>query len=251
MDMPSNKRSKITEENLAEAAKLKALWEERKTMNQAEFGDTYGLGNQSMVGHYLNGRSALNAKAAAAFANNLKCEVADFSPRLALEINLLGQQRSDAVHVGTEPSPPDGYIRLEHLSPRPAMGSGTDLSEPVHVVQHLDVLEQWVRKKVGATNPNRIKVLSAVGTSMLPTITEDDLVFVDIGQRYIDIPGIYVINVAGRLLLKKALILSDGTLILRSDNVKDYPDEERHSLEKSADTISVCGKVMAWWTLKK
>ncbi len=220
-------------------------------MNQAEFGEAYGLGNQSMVGHYLYGRSALHAKAAAAFANELKCEVSDFSPRLAREISRLGRQRADTVQLVSENQPVDGYIRLEHLSARPAMGTGTDVSEPVHVVQYLDVLEQWVRKKIGATNPDRIKVLSAVGTSMAPTITEDDLIFVDIGRQYIDAPGIYVIDVAGRLLLKKAMILSDGTLILRSDNTKEYPDEERHDLKKSSDTISVCGKVMAWWTLKK
>jgi len=149
------------------------------------------------------------------------------------------------------PAPPDGYIRLEHLSPSPSMGGGAYLDEPVHVVRHLDVLEQWVRQKVGTTDPGRIKVLTGNGQSMLPTIQDQDLVFVDIAQRTIEVAGIYVIDVAGRLLLKKALILSDGTLILRSDNTADYPDEERHDLRKVADTICVAGRVLAWWTLRR
>jgi len=53
------------------------------------------------------------------------------------------------------------------------------------------------------------------------------------------------------LELKKALILTDGTLILRSDNTADYPDEERHDLARAADTICVAGRVLAWWTLRR
>ena len=86
---------------------------------------------------------------------------------------------------------------------------------------------------------------------MLPTIKDNDLVFIDIGKNYIDSPGIYVINVAGRLLLKKALILSDGTLILRSDNIKEFPDEERYNLSKEDYKITVCGKYLARWTFEK
>jgi len=51
-------------------------------------------------------------------------------------------------------------------------------------------------------------------------------------------------------LLKKALILSDGTLVLRSDNTEDYPDEERIDLRKASECINIAGKVLAWWTMK-
>jgi phage repressor protein C with HTH and peptisase S24 domain len=85
---------------------------------------------------------------------------------------------------------------------------------------------------------------------MKPTIQDEDLVFVDMGQRTIDAQGIYVIDVYSRLLLKKALILSDGTLVLRSDNIVDYPDEERIDLRKASECINIAGKVLAWWTMK-
>lgn len=147
-------------------------------------------------------------------------------------------------------SPPPGYVRLEHLSPRPSMGPGTHVDEQVQIVRHLDVLETWVRKKIGTTNPERIKILTGNGHSMKPTIQDEDLVFVDMGQRSIEAPGIYVIDVYSRLLLKKALIQSDGTLILRSDNVDDYPDEERIDLRKASECINVAGRVLAWWTMR-
>jgi hypothetical protein len=245
----SEKRAKITAENLEEARRLKALWEERPHMTQAEFGEHYELGNQSNVAHYLNGRSALNPKAAAAFAAELMCEVSDFSPRVAQMLAKMGGSHDVVVKTGID-EPEKGYIRLEHLSVMPSMGHGA-LAEPEHLVQHLDVLEQWVREEVGSTDARRIKVLTGNGRSMYPLINHRDLVFVDIGQRSIDAPGIYVLDVAGRLLLKKVLILSDGTLILRSENQQEYPDEERHDLRKMADQITICGKVKAWWTLRK
>lgn len=86
---------------------------------------------------------------------------------------------------------------------------------------------------------------------MAPTIHDGDLVFVDVECRSIEAAGIYVLDSAGRLILKKAMILSTGTLIIRSDNVDEYPDKERYDLLNVADAIIVCEKVMAWWTLRK
>lgn len=147
--------------------------------------------------------------------------------------------------------PVEGYVRLEHLSARPQMGAGAHLAEPVQVVRHIDVLERWVRDEVGTLNPQRVKVLTAVGRSMVPTINDRDLVFVDVGHRHFDAPGLYVIDVGGRLLLKKVMMLADGTVVIRSDNTAEFPDEERYPIEQATDTITVCGKVLAWWTLHK
>lgn len=147
-------------------------------------------------------------------------------------------------------TPPPGYVRLQHLSVKPSMGPGSHMDEAVQIVRHLDVLESWVRKKIGTVNPERIKIMTGNGHSMKPTIQDEDLVFVDMGQRTIDAQGIYVIDVYNRLLLKKALILSDGTLVLRSDNIVDYPDEERIDLRKASECINIAGKVLAWWTMK-
>ena len=161
--------------------------------------------------------------------------------------------QTEPVGVPTFPreQPAAGYVRLQHLSPQPSMGSGSELCEPVQVVRHLDVLESWVRQKVGSTSYDRIKILTGCGQSMRPTIQDQDLVFVDIGQRVIDIPGIYVLDVCGRFLLKRAMILSDGTLVLRSDNTDEFPDEERIDLRTAHECVNVAGRVKAWWTLQQ
>lgn len=161
---------------------------------------------------------------------------------------------SDETHI---PEPREankenfGYQTIEHLSPKPSMGKGSQNFEPTQIVRNLNVLESWLKESVGITDPKRIKVLTATGRSMEPTISDQDLVFVDIENRFIDAPGIYVINVDDRLLLKKILILSDGTIVLRSDNQAEFPDEERLSADDLNERIHICGKVKAWWSLRK
>lgn len=155
------------------------------------------------------------------------------------------------VPVSKSDAPPEGYVRLQHLSPRPSMGAGCELVEPAHVVQHLDVLESWVLQKVGSTDYRRIKILTGCGQSMQPTIQDQDLVFVDTAQRFIDMPGIYVLDVCGRLLIKRALILSTGTLVLKSDNSTEFPDEEHIDLKTAGDSVNIAGRVKGWWTLRQ
>ncbi|KAF1050988.1 MAG: HTH-type transcriptional regulator PrtR [Delftia tsuruhatensis] len=170
----------------------------------------------------------------------------DYPPGTTAETSKQGENVIQVI----DDTPPPGYVRLQHLSVRPSMGPGSHMDEAVQIVRHLDVLESWVRKKIGTVNPERIKIMTGNGHSMKPTIQDEDLVFVDMGQRTIDAQGIYVIDVYNRLLLKKALILSDGTLVLRSDNIVDYPDEERIDLRKASECINIAGKVLAWWTMK-
>ena len=87
----TEKKAKITDENRSESAALLALWKVKHTLSQNDFGEAYGLGNQSNVGHYLHARNPLNLKAAMAFASHLECDISEFSPRLARDLKSLSQ----------------------------------------------------------------------------------------------------------------------------------------------------------------
>lgn len=96
------KKAKVTPEQLEECSKLRGLYDQRiakigkKNMpSQERIGVDYGIGTQSMVGHFLGGRSALTLDAAVAFARLLECEVADFSPRLAAKQRELAMAAKD------------------------------------------------------------------------------------------------------------------------------------------------------------
>ncbi|WP_103035283.1 S24 family peptidase [Castellaniella caeni] len=227
--------------------RLRELIRTRYANSQSNFATVTGI-KLSQIGQWLASDESQNAR-------NMSERSAR---RIEQKASLPDGWMDSAVDAGAPVAhavdmlPPPGYIRLEHLSPRPSMGQGAVVGdEPERIVEYLDVLERWVREKVGSTDPSRVKILTGNGNSMMPTINDKDLVFVDTGCHAIEREGIYVLDVVGRLLLKKALILSDGTLILRSDNTAEYPNEERHDLRRAADTIVVCGKVLAWWTLRR
>lgn len=96
-----DRRAKVTQETKDEAAKLAALWATKSHPSQAEFGETYGIGNQSAVGQFLRGETPLSLKAARGFAIGLACRIDDFSPRLAQEAAAI------ATSVSTEPLKPE------------------------------------------------------------------------------------------------------------------------------------------------
>ncbi len=232
-----------------EAANLRLLL---GGVNKAEFVRTHKVpGGASMVSQNESGHRPISMEGAIAYARGLGVPLEKISERIATQVadaaRLIGKA---TVIPATTDGVLEGYVRLEHLSPRPSMGPGNAVGGAVFIVRHLDVLESWARQKVGSADSDRIKILSGCGQSMSPTIQDNDLVFVDIFERTIDIPGIYVIDVHGRFLLKRALILSDGTLVLTSDNREEFPDEERIDLRRYADTVNVAGRVKAWWTLK-
>lgn len=90
MGKDSNRAGKVTPENKQEAERLKAIWlrEQPRLMamgfgTQETFGAEFDVGNQSAVGFFLNGKTALSLKAARGFARGLQCKIEDFSPRLA------------------------------------------------------------------------------------------------------------------------------------------------------------------------
>lgn len=81
----TSRRAKVTPETKEEARRLSELWATRAHPSQAEFGETYKIGNQSAVGQFLRGDTPLSLKAARGFALGLGVRIEDFSPRLAAE----------------------------------------------------------------------------------------------------------------------------------------------------------------------
>lgn len=113
----SARQSEVTPEHLEEARRLRALWtkaqQEHKaagsSLTQEQAGEEFGIGTQAAVGFFLNGKTALSPKAAAAFARALGCAVADFSPRLAL-----------VLETGAKPPADEAWLLSAYRSLKPA-----------------------------------------------------------------------------------------------------------------------------------
>jgi hypothetical protein len=88
-----DRKAKVTDQHRAEAAALKALFDEAQEAAKAKkvrftqggFGEDYGIGDAALVWQYLNARIPLNLRVAVAFAKGLGCEISSFSARLAAE----------------------------------------------------------------------------------------------------------------------------------------------------------------------
>lgn len=136
------RNAKITAETMAEAQKLRAIWEKTEgRLNQTLFGETFQIGGQSAVGQFLRGDLPLSAKAAAGFAKGLGCSIWDFSPRLAKEISEWSQalgQPPDSGHklLATAAESPGDYKAAKQTKPWPL---------PTVTVDDLHALDQMER----------------------------------------------------------------------------------------------------------
>lgn len=116
-----------------------------------------------------------------------------------------------------------GFVAVPRLSVQASAGPGLlalEGSEPSDVVAFR---EGWLRR-IGVT-PVNAQVLKAVGDSMEPTIRDGDLLLVDRGISQVIDNGIYIVVVAGLVLVKRLQTRFDGSLTLISDNRERYDPE--------------------------
>ncbi|HFV9307417.1 TPA: LexA family protein [Citrobacter freundii] len=81
-------KKSLTTEQLEDAKRLKALYESKKKdlgVTQYTIADDLGI-TQGAVGHYLNGRNALNVEVASGFAKLLQVSISDFSESIAAKV---------------------------------------------------------------------------------------------------------------------------------------------------------------------
>jgi transcriptional regulator with XRE-family HTH domain len=84
--MATKPRPPLQEWQLEDAARLKALFAQLAKTTQDDFGQAAGIGGQSLVWQYVNGRIPLNLRVVVKFAEALGIDVADISPTLAAEL---------------------------------------------------------------------------------------------------------------------------------------------------------------------
>ena len=77
--------NKLERWQIDDAARLKQIFE-RSEYTQEAFGIEFDIGNQAMVGQYLNAKRPLNLAAAGKFAYGLKVTIDEISPNLAAQI---------------------------------------------------------------------------------------------------------------------------------------------------------------------
>lgn len=246
-----NKSQDINPWQKEEADKLKQLFDEKKPMSQAAFGEEFDVGTQGMVSQYLLGRRPLNLSAAKKFAVGLGVSISEFSPRLAKEAEGAAALSGDAhpLVMHHHPKTRPGYHRFEVLDVCPSAGPGGEPIDYPVVNDYIEVATEWARQNLGK-DLSSFRVLPVSGDSMSPTINDGDLVFVDTSITSFEREGIYVLIWNERLLIKRLKAdFSTNKIEIRSDNIGVYGN---HLIDaKDLKSLHICGLVRQWWSLRK
>lgn len=246
--MPNSKRAKITDEHLVEAAKLKTLWDDgRPHKTQAVFGEHYELGNQANVGHYLNGRSPLNLKAASAFAQELACDIAEFSPRLAAELTRLRGSASAPQATETPPkyaaaptvvkALEDEFVAVRRADVRFANGTGQlyyEADDKPPLVFRMDFLRRLGIKA------GRAVVVDSRGISNEPKIRDRSVVLVNEGDREHLDGDFFAFRYDGELLIKRLERVEGVGILATAENSNFRPKQKLYTDLADFEVIGRC-----------
>lgn len=207
MEAKKVKRSPPTAENVEEARRLKDLYDSgNHGLSQAEFGARYHIGTQGAVWQFLNCGAVLNMKAAKGFAEGLGCQISDFSPRLAAEIEGLARHTTD---------PDDDFADVRRLDVKVAAGHGS----VAHLEEELGCLKfrRDFLKAAGVSEASAV-VVTVKGASMEPTIADGAVLLVNRANREPRANAIYVFHRPDDGLVVKRIVKVAGEWVARSDN---------------------------------
>lgn len=132
------------------------------------------------------------------------------------------------------------YVLLPRRREAASAGSESPVAPPG--VEFIALRRDWVRSVFGV-EPDQLAVETALGESMMPSIQDGDLLFLDTADNKFGSFGVYVLEVAGKRLVKRVQPKLDGSLTLISDNTA-Y--EAEHIPPQQADEVRPIGRVI--WT---
>ena len=207
----------MDEQSLADAKRLKKIWIEKKDelhLSQVKAAKEFGYNSQGAVSQYLNGKAALNMSAVAKFAQLLKVNVSDISPRFG---SLVANQK---------PTPLDSY------SP-PSAGSINGRAT--------DICLDWF-----AFSKSFLKEIDSNSEHVKTVRLDDDsfseyrigtVLMIDDSRQDSPKDGVYLMEMNGGIVARRIHVISD--VITISGGKKD--------IKVSADTfemLRILAKVM-------
>ena len=152
---------------------------------------------------------------------------------------------------GSKPDAPDSFVRLPLLSVELAAGAGA-INDSEAIGRHLMFRHDWMRKL--GLSAESAKLARVRGDSMIPLLSDSDLVLVDLSRTEIPVEPrrqgaprhahLVAVEQEGESRVKWAERPDPGTLILHSENTALYGPEIY--AESDAERIRLVGRVV-WW----
>lgn len=134
------------------------------------------------------------------------------------------------------------YVHFPLVEGFVAAGAEGYMPDYPEVVKDLKVSREWVERNLPA-KPANIRVLTVQGDSMSPEINSGDVLFIDVSVTHFVTNAIYVMNYAGRPMVKRLQARRDGSVLIKSTNEsydpETVPANEVHELYVSGRVIGV------------
>jgi len=149
------------------------------------------------------------------------------------------QQKTYAV-PGFGKEQTQSHVSLPRYDIQASAGHGA-FADRQEAADYLIVSRNWLSRYV--RNGDRVVVIEAHGDSMEPTVRHGDLLMVEMGAErdHVAAGGVFVIAVAGMIMVKRLRIMLDGDLTISSDN-RAYDPETVPAAERD-DKVIVHGRV--------
>lgn len=120
------------------------------------------------------------------------CEVLGVSPKWLME------GKSELV-----PESDGDAVTIDLVDVKGSCGYGAINFELVPQIKKLQVSKEWFHRNFASYNPEKIKVITAVGDSMSPEINDGDAIFLDISDNIYIRDGIYAALIDDELYIKR------------------------------------------------
>ena len=156
------------------------------------------------------------------------------------KLNAAEYAYSDQINNASSTAEPgEGFVKIPRYKVEASAGGGT-LIHSEQIVDHLTFKADWVRNALGVP-PSSLALINVKGDSMEPTLSNGDVILIDMGIHGFDDNAVYVLRVNGTLLVKRVKRNLNGSVVVSSDNTI-YPPET--IIGDLVDDLKVVGRVV-------
>jgi phage repressor protein C with HTH and peptisase S24 domain len=193
---------------------------EEKQLSQSELGKLLGVSQQHI--QRFEKDYPVPVKYAAKLAQILGIDVKELLPEELKSVSLANPE----------------IVQIDVLDVRACCGNGVENFSENVIGQQMMTLPAL--RELTSSAPENIKIIKAIGESMMPTIHTDDIIWIDISVKTPTSDGLYILGVGTDLLIRRIQINPfDNTATDIADNNKYMPIPRQNYRD-----IKVVGKVI-------
>ena len=141
-----------------------------------------------------------------------------------------------------EKLPDNHLVMVEKMYPGSPSPESLPQGDYFEEIQQYAYRSDWIKNS--AAKSSSLSVVEVLDNSMLPTLSQGDLVLIDMKQKIIENGNVYIIELGGDYIFRR-LFKTMEKIILHSDNTKDpefMVDEELPINEE--DSIQIFGRAV-------